>query len=188
MKRSVYYICPQRDGAGSSCPNKSKSESKLKKQVFCALSDKIKQLGVDYHDILAYEKSPYFLRKMAEQDKLILTYGQEIVRQFQLFKQLYEESVSNHTIRSADTQGLLRHLEHVRTSLQERMMGIVRSRDNYQANESSGSEKFRPYHMFCECNELIPQVLDEMVGKVFVDFDGVRVTWKETKPNNYVII
>ncbi|MCL2033833.1 MAG: recombinase family protein [Oscillospiraceae bacterium] len=175
---NIYYICPRRDEASSSCPNKSKSEIKLKRQVFYMLSNKIKRLGIEFRDTLAYEKSPYFLKKTKKEDTMLQVNEQEINRLFHLFKQLYEESVINNTIYSTDIQELLRHLTQVRTSLQERNLEIMRARNEYQLNESSSSLKFQPYHMFCDYDELTQEMLDAMVVNLFVDLDGVRVEEK----------
>jgi hypothetical protein len=175
---SLYYICPQRDAAGSSCPNKAKSETKLKKQIFLSLMERLNDLRTCYQNTIAYEKSLYFLRKADKQDKTIQTYEKELERQFQVFKRIFEESVIKHTNRSADIQGLLQHLMRIRTILQERLADVVRMRDDYQVSESSNSTKFRLYFKFRKCNELTSQMLDEMVEKVLVDMDRVRVMEK----------
>ncbi|MCL1976245.1 MAG: recombinase family protein [Firmicutes bacterium] len=132
---SIYYICPRRDEAGASCANKARSEVKLKRQVFLVLAKRIDELRICYQDTIAYEKSPYYLRKTGEQAMTIQAYEQELERQFQVFKRLYEESIIKHTIRSADIQGLLRHLLRVRTTLQERHASIVKTRDEYWDKE-----------------------------------------------------
>jgi len=172
---SNYYICPMRDAAGSSCPNKAISDTKLKKQVFQALAKRINDLRICYQGTIAYERSPYFLKKTYDQANVIHSLEQERERQFQVFTRLYEESIINKTNRSADTRGLLKHMARVRTTSQERLSEIVQSRDEYQTNESSKSRKFDQYNMFCEHSELTPQMVDEMAEKILIDIDGVRV-------------
>jgi DNA invertase Pin-like site-specific DNA recombinase len=183
LKRSVngnmYYICPLRDVAGSSCPNKAKSELKIKAQVFHTFSDIINELRTDYLNTVAYEKSPYFQKKVDEQDKMVEIYKKKLNHYLEVFKRLYEKSITNHTNSSADTQGLLRHMLHVRTVLQEQLASVLLEKDEYQINESSGASKFQPYLMFHECGELTPQMLDEMVEKVYVDMDGIRLMKKQ---------
>jgi len=176
---NIYYICPQRDWATSSCPNKARNELKLKKLVSAALTDRIDDLRSCYQDAIAYEKSPYFQLRTANQDKMIQTYEKEIDRLFQSFQRLVEESVINNTSRSADIQGLLRHLMRTRATLQKRLADVVQARDEYQENESPNSKKFQPFHMFRDCTELTPQMLEEMVERVFVDIGGVRVVNKQ---------
>ena len=182
LKHSVngnsYYICPRRDAARSSCPNKASGEAKLKNQVFHALSERIDALRICYQDAIEYEKSPYYLRKTIEQDEQIQIFKRENERLFQIFSRQYEESIVNQTINSTDIQGLLRHLTRVRSALQKRLADIVRTRAEYRENESSDSKKFQPYQMLCGCSELTPQMINEMVEKVFVDIDSVRVIEK----------
>jgi hypothetical protein len=124
---------------------------------------------------IAYEKSPYFINKTIEQTKTIKSLEQELERLFLVFQRLYEDSVTDKTIRSADIQGLLRHLVRVRTVSQERLSDIIRERGDYQANESYDSIKFQRYHMLHECKELTSQMLAEMVDRALVDLDGVRI-------------
>ena len=172
---SNYYICPMRDAAGSSCPNRAISDKKLRKQVFQALTIRINDLRICYQDTIAYERSPYFLKKTYDQAKMIQSMEQERERQFQVYTRLYEESIINKTNRSADTHGLLQHMARVRTISQKRLSEIVQSRDEYQANESSNSKKFDQYKRFCEQSELTTQMVDEMAEKILIDIGGVRV-------------
>jgi len=172
---SNYYICPMRDAAGSSCPNKAISDTKLKKQVFHALAKRINDLRTCYQDTIAYERSPYFLKKTYDQAKMIQSMELELERQFQVFTRLYEESIINKTNRSADTQGLLQHMARVRSISQKRLSEVVQARDEYQTNESSNAKKFELYHMYCGYSELTTQMVNEMVEKILIDIDGVRV-------------
>jgi DNA invertase Pin-like site-specific DNA recombinase len=175
---SAYYLCPRRDEAGSSCTNKARNETKLKKLVFQDLAKKISDLQIYYQEALDYEKSAYFLRKKGEHDKMIQLCKLELERQLQVFTRIFEDSVIKHTNRLPDVQGLLQHLARVRTALQERLSNTIRMRNEYQDGKSSNSNKFLPYLMFGECNELTSQMLDELVEKVFVEMDGVRVVDK----------
>ena len=180
MKRSsngsYYYICPQRDAAGSSCPNKAKSEAKVKAQVFHALAERIKDMHVCYRETVSYEESLYFMKKTYDQAKMIQSIEQERERQFHVYKRIYEESIIDKTIQSADIQGLLRHLARTRSISQKRISEIVQSRDDYQTNESSGSRMFDLYRMFCEHSELTVQMVNKMAEKIQIDIGGVRVT------------
>ena len=179
LKRSSngynYFICPQRDAASSSCPSKSKSEVKVKKQVLHALTKKIDDMRICYQETVAYEQSPYFLKMSNDQVKTIQSLEQERERQYQVFTRLFEESVKNNTNASADIRGLLLHLMRVRSITQKRLSDIVQARDEYLANESSSSKKFDQYKMFCEHSELTTQMVSEMAEKILIDIDGVRV-------------
>lgn len=170
-----YYVCPRRDESASSCPNKAKSEAKLKKQVYSILSNQITEYEDCYQNALSYEKSPYFLRKTDEQEKLIKEYENEIERQNRLFITLYEKYVSNGQINNTDIHELLQYLAKVRSMLKQNIGDIIQSREDYQRNETLGSEKYLLYLKYHECNELTEEMLCDMVGKVLVDLDGVRM-------------
>jgi uncharacterized Zn finger protein (UPF0148 family) len=172
---NTYYICPRRDESSSSCPNKSKSEAKIKKQVYSILAERIKELEDSYHNMLDYERSPYFLRKANQQDTLLTEYSNELERQRQLFITLYEENIINDQIHKTDIQELLRYLARVRSALEGTIADITQAKSTYQENESSASKKFQFYQRFCGCDELTEEMFHAMTDRVFISYDSVHV-------------
>jgi len=170
---NIYYICPRRDEAASSCANRAKSEAKLKLQVFLVLAERIR-----HEEIVEFEKHPYFQMRMAEQDDLLLEYECELERRNQLLYKQYEEIVGNKSTHSVDIRELMQYQRRVRTVLQEQISEIIRLKEKHQANISSNSEKKRLCLWFRECNELTKEMVGEIIERVDVDLDGVRVVEK----------
>jgi hypothetical protein len=178
---NTYYICPRRDESSSSCTNKSKSEAKIKKQVYSILTEGIKELEDCYHSTLDYERSPYFLRKANQQDTLLTECSNELERQRQLFITLYEGYIISNQIHKTDIQELLRYLARVRSALERKISVLTKAMTNYQEMESSTSKEFQFYQRFCDCYELTEEMFHAMTERVFINYDSVQVEMVKLK-------
>ena len=78
------------------------------------LAEKIRVMNANYHDTIAYEKSPYFLRKIDEQNRLLKIWGIELEYENQRLIHLYEKLVGNGQIGSTDSKELMRYLARTR--------------------------------------------------------------------------
>lgn len=101
-----------------------------------------------YYEMLIYENSLYFRRKMNEQGKQIEACQKELDRQNQLFKTMYEDGVNKDLIHSADYRELMAYLRRVRSMLKEQITGFEQSRDDYLKNRSSIVNKYQFVHRF----------------------------------------
>ena len=175
---NIYYICPRRDEAASSCANKSKSEAKLKLQVFFKFCEIFEKLSAEYQKMLDFEKSPFFQREMSEQNRLMQAYGKELERQNQLFRMLYEYGVSNNLTRSTDYRELMHYLRNVRSMLQEKIAYIECSKADYLEEKSLISSKYQMYLRFREHAEATEEMVEKVILRAYVDLDDVRIDLK----------
>jgi len=175
---SVYYICPRRDESASSCPNKAINERKLKKQVYLVLLDKINEHKTHCNEIIEYEKTPYFQRKESAQNSLLQKYENELEYQNQLFITLYEGSVNNQRTRSADFRGLMTYLRRVRATLEKQISELKNSKEEYQKNKISDSEKALSYLPFLECSEITEEMVSKMIERIYVNVGSVSLDLK----------
>lgn len=172
---SVYYICPRRDEAAASCVNKAKSEAKLKRQTFIVLSEQMDEVKERYYKMLDYENSPYFIRNSREQDRQFQEYQCELERQNYLFKAQYEESITKNLTHSADYRNLMEYLRRVRLTLSEQIAEIEQMRADHQQNKLLINAQYQTALRFQEYAEVTSDMLSEIIERVYVDLDGVRV-------------
>jgi len=175
---STYYICPRRDESASSCTNKSRSETKLKQQVFLDLCETFRKLRAEYQKMLDFEDSPYFQWRKKEQSQLLRTYANDLERQNQLFQMLYEYGVSKHLSHSADFRELMRYLRNVRSALQDKISDIEQSRKEYQEAKSHDNVKFHMCMRVQGYDELTKELIAETIHSVNVYPDGVKINLK----------
>jgi hypothetical protein len=175
---NIYYICPRRDEASSSCANKSKSETKLKRQVFLILCELFEQFHAEHQEMLDFEKNPYFLNKMSEQNQLLQAYGKELDRHIQLIQTVYEYGVSNHLSRSADHRELMRYLSNAHSLLQNKISESEQSKMDYHEAKSLISSKYQMYLRFRDYDDTTEEMIEELINRVYVDFNEVRIESK----------
>ena len=122
-----------------------------------------------------FESHPYFQRLAFEQDVLMQKYEKEFVRQNQLARETYEEMINNRLIYSTDMRELRQYQQRVHSVLEKHIADIIKSKTEYKAYTLACNEKRRLCGWLKECNELTDEMVLEIIKRVEVDLDGVRV-------------
>jgi hypothetical protein len=175
---SIYYLCPRRDEAASSCMNKSKNEAKLIRQIFTILGDWMNSHKEAYYEVLAFESSPYFQREASEQKERLQSYQNELERHNSLFKTLYEDGINKSLTHSTDYRELMAYLRKVRSLLTDKIIEIERVKEDYLKTQALIEEKYHLCLQFQDYVEFTSDMLEAIVEKVYVDLDGLRVNYK----------
>jgi DNA invertase Pin-like site-specific DNA recombinase len=176
---SIYYLCPRRDEAASSCVSKSIREAKLKKQVFTILGDWMNSHKEAYSETLAFESSPYFQRTAIVQKEQLQLLQNELERQNSLFRTIYEDGINKSLTHSADYRELMTYLRKVRSVLTDEIVEIEKVNEDYLKTQELIIEKYHLCVQFQDCIELTSDMLDDVVEKIYVDLDGLRVNYKD---------
>jgi hypothetical protein len=175
---SIYYICPRRDEAASSCMNKSKSEAKLKRQIFVILGDWMNSHKEAYRETLAFESSPYFQRTTIAQKEQLQLLQNELERQNSLFRTIYEDGINKSLTHSEDYRELMTYLRKVRSILTDEIVGIEKVKEDYLKTQALIIEKYHLCLQFQNCIEITSDMLEDIVEKIYVDLDDLRVRYK----------
>ena len=102
----------------------------------------------------------------------------ELERQNSLFRTIYEDGINKSFAHSADYRELMTYLRKVRSVLTDEIVEIENAKEDYLKTQASIIEKYHLCLQFQDYFEITSDMLEEIVEKIYVDLDGLRVSYK----------
>jgi hypothetical protein len=115
---------------------------------------------------------------MIAQKEQLQLFQNELERHNSLFKTIYEDGINNSLTHSADYRELMTYLRKVRSVLTDEIVGIEKVNEDYLKTQELIIEKYHLCVQFQDCIEFTSDMLDDVVEKIYVDLDGLRVSYK----------
>ena len=110
-----------------------------------------------------------------EQNRRLRECENELERQERLYKATYENAIKSRQTYSPDFGELMQYLRQLRGVLQEQVSAITKAKKEHSTRESSVLEKHGRYLRFQNRHELTEEIVAEIVERIYIDVDGVRI-------------
>jgi len=178
---AIYYICPMRDEVGAACNNKSRRAEKLKPLIFSAIKEKIQDEREQREAAIHLDNTLYRKHKEKLNDEELVELKLQSDFQEQLFIRLledrYDSGNADRTL-SDDLRGLYQHMFMMRKYIAARIDTVEKERFEHKTNRSLKATRMGMYLKYEQISELTPEMLDTLVGRVYILPDRMQVVYK----------